>query len=188
MKRATFIALSTASVLLASCGKKEEPPAQSAVEDSMPAPEQVPVAVQAGAAQTFVNAAAASDAFEIATSRLATANSSNPKIKKFAQQMIAAHTESTAKLQAAASSVTPSITPDPTLSASQKVRVEALGKLSGEAFDRSYAEAQINAHQKALDTLKAYGASGDVPGLKSFASGAVPMVTAHLNSAKGLLQ
>src|SRR6476619_5710209 len=51
-------------------------------------------------AQGFVNAAAASDKFEIETSKLAAANASSAAVKKFATQMIAAHTASTAKLKA----------------------------------------------------------------------------------------
>lgn len=37
-----------------------------------------------------------------------------------------------------------------------------------------------------LDTLKAYATTGDVASLKSFASALVPIVTAHVNMAKGL--
>ena len=37
-----------------------------------------------------------------------------------------------------------------------------------------------------LDTLKAYAANGDVSSLKTFATEMVPVVTGHLNMAKGL--
>lgn len=138
------------------------------------------------AGQTFVNTAAASDAFEIASSKLALDNSSSAAIKKYANQMIAAHTASTDKLKATVSGLSPAITPDPTLNADQQAKLDSLKGLTGTAFDTAYIAAQQQAHQQAYDMLTAYGASGDVPALKTFASGLAPTVAAHLNMAKGL--
>src|SRR6476646_5613525 len=45
-------------------------------------------------AQGFVNAAAASDKFEIESSKLAAANAQSSAVKSFARQMISAHTQS----------------------------------------------------------------------------------------------
>lgn len=159
-----------------------------AVNNSAMAPVDEPTmsAPTASAGQTFANAAAASDAFEIETSRLALANANSTAIKTFAQKMVDGHTASTEKLKAAASSGTPAITPDPTLTAEQRAQVDGMKVLKGAAFDQAYVTAQRDGHQKTLDTLKAYAASGDVPALKSFAAGLVPTVTAHLNMAKSL--
>ncbi len=136
--------------------------------------------------QAFANTAAASDAFEIASSKLALDNSNSPAIKKFANQMIAAHTASTDKLKAATAGLSPAITPDPKLNAAQQAKLDSLKGLTGTAFDTAYIAAQQEAHQQALDMLKAYGATGDVPALKTFAVGLAPTVAAHLNMAKGL--
>lgn len=136
--------------------------------------------------QAFANTAAASDAFEIATSKLALDNSQSAAIKKYANQMIAAHTTSTDKLKATTASLTPAITPDPALSATQQATLDSLKGLKGTAFDTAYIAAQQQAHQQALDLLKSYGATGDVPVLKTFATGLAPTVAAHLNMAKGL--
>ena len=57
---------------------------------------------------------------------------------------------------------------------------------NGAAFDSAYASAQVDAHQKTLNALKGYAASGDNAQLKTFATGMIPTVTAHLNMAKGL--
>jgi putative membrane protein len=107
-------------------------------------------------------------------------------VKKFAVKMIAAHTESTAKLKTTASGLSTPVTPDDTLSADQQAKLDSLKGLNGAGFDSAYASAQVDAHQAALDGLKNYGASGDTPELKTFANGLVPTVTAHLNMAKGL--
>ncbi|RVT39633.1 DUF4142 domain-containing protein [Sphingobium algorifonticola] len=100
--------------------------------------------------------------------------------------MIKAHTDSTAKLKTAAAGATPAITPDAQLSPAQQQTLNDLQAKSGAGFDTAYARAQVDAHQAALDALKAYSGSGEVASLKSFATGLVPTVTAHLNMAKGL--
>ncbi|MBW8911104.1 MAG: DUF4142 domain-containing protein, partial [Sphingomonas sp.] len=46
----------------------------------------------------FANTAAKSDAFEIATSKLAQANATSKEVKDFAAEMIKAHTDSTSKI------------------------------------------------------------------------------------------
>jgi putative membrane protein len=140
----------------------------------------------ANGGQAFANAAAASDAFEIATSQLAKTSAKAPAVKTFASHMIEAHTASTASLKAAAASAKPAIAPDPALTADQQRQLDALKGKTGADFDKAYADAQVAAHQKTLDTLKGYSASGDVPQLKALATKMIPTVTAHLNAAKGL--
>jgi putative membrane protein len=137
-------------------------------------------------AQGFVNAAAASDRFEIESSKLAAGSASSAAVKKFATQMISAHSASTAKLKSIVAGMSPAMTPDDTLSADQQQKLDSLKSLKGAAFDSAYASAQVNAHQMTLDMLKNYAASGDNAQLKTFANGMIPTVTAHLNMAKGL--
>jgi putative membrane protein len=137
-------------------------------------------------AQGFANAAAASDNFEIQTSQLAATKGSSAAVKKFATQMIAAHTASTAKLKATLAGQSPAVTPDPTLTPEQQSTLDSLKAQTGAAFDSAYAAAQVDAHTKTLDALKNYSASGDNAALKGFADGLIPTVTSHLNLAKGL--
>jgi putative membrane protein len=137
-------------------------------------------------AQGFVNAAAASDRFEIESSKLAATAAESSAVKKFAQQMISAHTSSTAKLKSAIAGMTPAITPDDTPNADQQAAMTSLQSKKGADFDSAYAEAQADAHQKTLDTLNAYAAGGDNPKLQAFAKQLIPTVAAHLNLAKGL--
>jgi putative membrane protein len=145
------------------------------------APETAPLT-----AQGFVNAAAASDKFEIESSKLAASQASSAAVKSFATKMISAHTASTAKLKSTVAGMSPALTPDDTLRPDQQTTLDSLKGKKGADFDTAYASAQVDAHQKALDALNGYAASGDNPTLKSFASGLIPTVTAHLNMAKGL--
>lgn len=185
MKHSLLLAASLAALSLAGCNREPEPaPDVTATPAADIGMETQAPAMSAG--QTFANAAAASDAFEIESSKLAATKAQSDKVKRFAEQMVKAHTDSTAKLKTAASAASPAITPAPQLTAMQQQTLDALAAKSGADFDTAYAKAQVDAHQMTLDTLQAYSATGDVPSLKTFATELVPVVTAHLNMAKGL--
>ena len=111
---------------------------------------------------------------------------SSAAVKKFATKMISAHTASTAKLKSTLAGMSPA--DHPGRHAQRRPAGDARQPQGPErrAFDSAYAAAQVDAHQKTLDALNAYAASGDNAQLKTFASGLVPTVTAHLNMAKGL--
>lgn len=137
-------------------------------------------------AQAFANAAAASDKFEIESSKLAESAAQSSSVKSFAKQMISAHTETTAKLKKTLAGMQPAMTPDDTLSADQQAMLDGLKGKKGADFDSAYKDAQVNAHQKTLDALNAYASGGDNPKLQDLAKATIPTVTAHLNMAKGL--
>ena len=187
MKALAITSLSAAALALAGCGPKATGNADAGGnEAAIAATNSTAPAPAATGGQAFANAAAASDAFEIASSRLALTSASSSAIKRYAQKMIDAHTDSTAQLKTAAASASPAITPDPSLTADQQAKLDALMSLSGKAFDQAYAAAQTEGHQKTLDTLRSYAGSGDVPSLKAFATTITPIVAAHLNMAKSL--
>ena len=191
-----LMVVSASALALAACGQKSEDAASDlnvaaddglsvgngmTAENGMTADAALPTS-----AQGFANTAAASDRFEIESSKLAASQGQSAAVKSFAAKMITAHQESTAKLKTTASGLNPPVTPDDTLSAAQQQDLDGLKGKTGAEFDTAYAAAQVKAHQAALDALNAYAGSGDTPALKDFAKGLVPTVTAHLNMAKGL--
>jgi len=194
MHAVRWMTLGAAALVLAGCGSKTETSntdTTTVVANSDGSTgtmtNDMAMAPAASAGQTFANAAASSDAFEIATSQLADGQGASAKTKKFAADMIKAHTESTAKLKAAAGTVTPAIVPDATLTAEQQQVLDSLKGVKGADFDKAYASAQVDAHQKTLDALKANAGNADVPQqLRDFATKLIPTVTAHLNMAKSL--
>lgn len=192
MNNRLAIFVTCAVLALGACGKHEAASnnigadLNAADENATAANTAVATAPLPTTAQGFVNAAAASDKFEIESSKLAATAASSAAVKKFAAQMISAHSASTAKLKSTVAGMSPPLTPDDTLSPDQQQKLDSLGALNGTAFDTAYASAQSEAHQKALDMLRNYAASGDNPTLKTFANGLIPTVTAHLNLAKGL--
>jgi putative membrane protein len=192
MKHSVFLAVSCAALALAGCKKTDTPSdagaSAAATDSAIPADDTSAPAsdVAANPDQAFADAAAASDAFEIQSSKLAETKAKSAKVKSFAAQMIKAHTDSTAKLKSAASSASPAITPQPQLTPVQQQTLDSLSAASGADFDTAYAKAQVDAHQMTLDKLKTYSASGNQASLKSFATTLIPIVTAHLNMAKAL--
>ena len=191
----TLALVSVAALSLAACGKKAED--TTAVDNSTYANTTAmdvnatgsndAMAAPASGGQAFVNMAAASDAFEIETSKLAVTNGASAAVKKFAGQMITAHEGSTAKLKALTATLSPALAPNPALSAEQQQKLADLKAKQGADFDTAYAAAQVAGHQQTLDMLKEYAATGDVPQLKTFAAGLAPTVAAHLNMAKSLM-
>lgn len=133
-------------------------------------------------AQQFANTAAASDAYEIASSKLASDKAQAAELKSFAQQMVKDHTASTAKLKSAAGSMTP----DATMNPEQQANIQALEAASGAAFDTAYHTQQLAAHQKALAAMQGYAASGDNDALKAFASETAPVIQGHLTMLQGM--
>lgn len=137
--------------------------------------------------QQFADMAARSDAFEIAAAKLAQTNGSSAAVKAFAAKMIAAHTESTAKIKKAAAAASPAITPDPTLAGSEfPAKLDELGKLTGADFDQAYVAGQIDAHNHALGLMELYAAKGDAPTLKAAAGEIVGVVKEHLVMVRAL--
>ena len=191
MKIRLLIAVSGSVLALAACGKNDGAADNSAATDMNVVAMDNGMVTDSAAqspltAQGFVNAAAASDKFEIDSSKLAATASQSAAVKSYATKMIAAHEESTAKLKNALSGMSPAVTPDDTFNAEQQASLDSLKAKTGADFDTAYKAAQVEAHQKALDALNNYAAAGNNDALKTFANGLSPTVAAHLNMAKGL--
>ena len=198
MKYLASVATAALALSLAACGPKTEKAADSAVNTTGEAITDLGNATSnaldaAGDAlqptpsgQTFADAAAKSDAFEIAAAKLAKTNASSSKVKAFADDMIKAHTGSTAKIKAAAGKASPAITPDATLTGEQNDDLTELGKLKGADFDKAYIDGQIDAHDDALELMENYAKDGEVASLKAAAGEIAPAVKTHLDMAKAL--
>jgi putative membrane protein len=135
-------------------------------------------------AQSFANAMASSDRFEIESAKIAQDKATAPALKQFAAQMVKDHTASTAKLKTAAASA--NVTPAPALTAEHQANLEALRAASGAEFDTAYKQQQVAAHQQALSTLQGYAANGEAAPLKTFASNTARVVEGHLKEVQGM--
>ena len=196
MKPIRLLTLSVAALTLAACGNNDAETPSAEVNtmvtddtglDAALGNEATSTATSAPtSAQGFANAAAASDRFEIESSRLAAASGNSTAVKSFADNMIKAHTASTKELTSLLAGLPTPVVPSDALNPDQQRLMGSLQGKTGPELDQAYAAAQVTAHQATLDTLKAYAAAGDTPALKDFANKMIPTVTAHLNTARGL--
>jgi putative membrane protein len=136
-------------------------------------------------APNFVNLAAASDMFEIQSSKVALQRSTNPDVKRFAQMMIDAHTKTTATLKGLIAGQD-GLSPPTALPSDLQSKLDALGSVSGADFDKTYLDDQVDGHQSALNVMQRYAKDGDQEPLKQFAASTAPTVQKHLDKAKAL--
>ena len=133
---------------------------------------------------SFVADAAATDMYEIEAGKLALTNTKAKNIKDFAQQMIDAHTATTAALTPLATAA--NITPPTALPAKFTSMLDDLRNAKPADFDKKYLDQATSVHNDALNLMKDYANNGENPGIKAFASETAPKVQMHLDMAKGL--
>lgn len=127
----------------------------------------------------YLAKAGAGDMFEIESAKVILAKNPDKAVKDFAQMMIDAHTESTAKLKAAATAAKLTVAP-PALDADQQAKLDSIKSGTGIAAVTTYMAAQREAHGAALALHQSYAASGDTPQLKAAAGEIVPVVQHHI--------
>ena len=135
--------------------------------------------------EDFVQEAATSDMFEIASSQLAVERGDDVT-KAFAQQMVSDHQKTTDELKGLVTrgKVT---APLPTaMTSSQQSMLDKLNGLQGADFNKQYHADQEAAHEDAVDLFKRYGDEGDNADLKAWAASTRPALEHHLQMAKDL--
>jgi putative membrane protein len=188
MNRTILLAGAAALALtLSACGKKADDTdmAAQAVPDANPTMT-VPTPADESAAPDFVAKAAASDMFEIESSKVALERSKNPQVKAFAQMMIDMHTQTTADLKQAIADSGLAITPPATLPDDKASTLSDLKGVDMADFDKKYMDAQVDGHQATLDLMTRYAQDGDNTVLKAAAAKTAPIVQEHLTKAKAL--
>lgn len=153
---------------------------EAMIDNSVDATGNMGVAATGSADMTYVQNAAASDMFEIETSKLALEQAAMPSVKTYAQMMIDEHTKSSTELKAAAGPA--GIQVPATLPADKQAKLDSLRNLSGAEFDRQYLADQRSGHQETLAKVNAYIAAAPAGPLKDHASKVTGVVQKHLNS------
>lgn len=127
----------------------------------------------------YIANAGAGDLFEIESSKALIAKSTNADAKRFANQMIDAHTKSTAKIKAAAKEAGLTVSA-PTLDPAQQQMLDEIKAAPADQIDSVYFADQAKAHAAALALHEHYAANGDTPALKKAASEIAPVVRQHI--------
>jgi len=127
----------------------------------------------------FANKAAISGLTEVELGKLALEKATNAKLKDFASMMVKDHGKENDELKAIAKSK--SIVLPATLDQEHQMKMEELKGKSGVEFDKAYAMAMVEGHQKTLDLMEKGGAGLADADLKGFAAKTAPVVKHHLD-------
>ena len=134
-------------------------------------------------AMTFMKLVESTNVFEIELGKLAQEKASNMRVKNFGRKMASDHTKIHEDLKSLAVDkniiITYSLKPD------QKKEIEALKKLEGQAFDKRYMEIMMAEHMNGVEIFT-HGADTRDKDVNDFASGALPVLKMHLDSARAI--
>jgi putative membrane protein len=133
----------------------------------------------------FIQKAGAAGLAEVKLGQLAARRASSPDVKKFAQQMVDAHTASNKELGLIAARQHQKM---PAQMDGDHVKLN--GKLEGQSgpeFDRTYLKAMVADHEKMATLLESAKGTGSAE-VQKFARNTLPAVQEHLAMAKSLLE
>ncbi len=123
---------------------------------------------------------------EIEQAKLAQTKATDTQVKSFAQKMIEHHGRSNRQLGALKTKKAESSLAS-TLARDSKLTMDMLTQANGADFDRAYVQAQVDGHQKALDTLqKRLLPEAGNAALKSHLQKLKPMIEQHLAQARAI--
>jgi putative membrane protein len=134
----------------------------------------------------FLAQAGSANQWEIASSQLALQASQNAAVRNYANLLISDHTRLGAQVTAATQSAGLTMPPPMLLPAQQTALDQLRAAGMGPSFDMAYRQAQIDAHNQAIQLMQNYNAGGDVPALRAAAGQAIPMMQMHLQQAQML--
>ncbi len=134
----------------------------------------------------YVQKAAMGDMYEVEASKLALARTKSADVKKFAQEMVSAHTKSSDELKARLARAGQIVELPAMLDAEHQKELDDLKAASAQAFDARYAAQQKEAHEQALMLHRDYAMRGPVADLKAFAADIVPKIEMHVQMAAEL--
>jgi len=170
-----FALLLTATVAVSSCAHNPQPLAGPAFDMSSPV-----------YGPNFLHIATSANLWEIESSRAALQVSANPAVRNFAEMIIADHTLLAGKMAAAGKAAGVLPAPPEALMPTDQAKIDQLRATPATAFDASYRDMQVAAHQQAISLFQTYAAQGDNPILRAMASRTIPMLEKHLAAAQGL--
>jgi len=174
-----------AAILLCACGGNSTKTQQEASKDSTSAMAESMNDIS-DAAVSFATGAANANLKEIELGKLAQKNANYSRLKEYAQKMITAHTQANEELQKACYSA--GVTLPNGLSAEAHKDVTDMAEKKDKAFDRAYIKAMVKEHQATMEKLDAAAHNMKDTALQHYAQKTLPIVTAHLEEARHILE
>jgi putative membrane protein len=134
----------------------------------------------------FVTMAAQDGMAEVELGKLAQQKGSSADVKQFGQRMVDDHSKANTELMSIASNL--GATPPKQLDKKHQDAIKKFEGLSGEKFDREYAQHMVKDHEEAVSLFEKQSKKGDADELKQFASKTLPTLQEHLKMARALTQ
>ena len=132
---------------------------------------------------TFVKKAALGGMTEVALSRAAATQSQDPKVRKFANQMVADHGRANKELAGVAKRK--GLNVPASLDAEHQAVVQRINSKSGSEFDSAYSKQMMSDHEKTVALFEGATNSAD-PDLAAFAKQTLPTLKEHKQMANEL--
>ncbi len=161
------------------------PPLDRPTDRPMNRPMPMPSSQMSALDNQFVMDAAHGGMAEVQLGQLALQRSTNPEVKRFAQQMIQEHSRANEELMRLATQK--GITPPTDVGPKYRAAMMRLMQLSGRDFDQAYMnEAGVNSHLESAAIYQRQAGLGQDPDLKAFATRILPRVQGHLQMASAM--
>jgi putative membrane protein len=175
------------TLVLAGSSQAADPAAKVEVSKSeprtttKPAPMGEKVALP-GTDQSFLQKAAEMNHYEIALGKIAERASSNPEIRKIAQDIVRNHTAANQQLEKLAASK--GVTLPSAASQAQQQKIASLESKTGEQFDKAFLQDQLQSAQQSISTFERERSRTADPEIKSWADSMIPRLKNHLATLK----
>ena len=178
MATASALALA-ATPILAQTGKS-----QTGQTQSTQTPTKEKAKKDSQSTQTFVTKAAHGGMFEVQSSEIAVERTKREDVKPIAQKMIQDHGKANEDLKRVAGEV--GATLPARLDNKHQSLIDKLRSAGAQSFDRTYIDAQMQAHKEAVSLFGNYARSGDNAELKKLAADTLPVLQEHERSVEAL--
>lgn len=135
---------------------------------------------------TFAMEAASGGMMEVTMGQLAQQKGNSQRVKDYGAMLVSDHSKVNTELSniaAAKNAQLPSA-----LEQKQQKHIDDLSKKEGADFDRAYIKMMVNDHEKDIKAFEKAAASSSDNTLKEFATRTLPVLRAHLDSAKAIQQ
>jgi putative membrane protein len=138
----------------------------------------------AGKDDDFVKEASSGGMMEVELGKYAEQNALSQRVKNFGAMMVRDHTKANEELKSLATSKNLDL--QGSMDDTHFEKVSDLQKKRGADFDKEYMKSMVDDHQEDIDEFKKQAENGSDPELKAFAAKTLPVLQAHLDSAKNI--
>lgn len=133
---------------------------------------------------SFAREACQTGTAEMEIGRLATLNTRNKELRKFARSLSEDHARAEEELATLFSRK--AIAPEAELASDFQSSLQRLAGLKGGEFDAAFKQQVISDHERAIELFSKQAEEGSDADLKAFAQKRLPQLRAHLETARGL--